>query len=98
MTFFLELFGRQFDPTVHAISVARGDRGILQLQAPAYDDGPWVTPHIEDPLDFSRNVARSCFGIAQIQYVFSHALSILEEKGTATALRDEEILSLVLSY
>lgn len=98
LTFFLDFFGRQFDPSIQVVSVLRGDKGIIQVQAPSYEDGQWVTPHIEDPLEISRNVARSCFGIAQIQYVFAHSLSLLEVKGTANALRDREVLSLMLSY
>lgn len=71
------------------------------MASPGYvSDSQWVAPLIEDPLECTRNVARSCFGIAQIQNVFAHCLCILESKGAAAALRDDtcNILSLVLSY
>ncbi|KAK7239862.1 polynucleotide adenylyltransferase [Aureococcus anophagefferens] len=101
LTFFLEFFGRHFDPQRHAVSVLRGDAGIIAMAGPGYADAnQWVAPLIEDPLECSRNVARSCFAIAQIQNVFAHCLCILESKGAAAALRDDScnILSLVLSY
>lgn len=98
LTFFLDFFGRHFDPTTQVVSVLRGERGILQLQAPSYEDGQFVPPFIEDPLDISRNVARSCFGIAQIQHIFAHCLALLEDRGTANAINDQEVLSLILSY
>ena len=65
-----------------------------------YPDPQFVAPLIEDPLECTRNVSRSCFGIAQIQNVFAHCLCILESQGAAAAMSDDScnILSLVLSY
>jgi DNA polymerase sigma len=101
LTFFLEFFGRHFDPQRHAVSVLRGDAGIIAMAGPGYTTDPqFVAPLIEDPLECTRNVSRSCFGIAQIQDVFAHCLCILESKGAAAAMSDDScnILSLVLSY
>ena len=101
LTFFLEFFGRHFDPQRHAVSVLRGDAGIIAMAGPGYTTDPqFVAPLIEDPLECTRNVSRSCFGIAQIQNVFAHCLCILESKGAAAAMSDDScnILSLVLSY
>lgn len=71
------------------------------MAGPGYTTDPqFVAPLIEDPLECTRNVSRSCFGIAQIQNVFAHCLCILESKGAAAAMSDDScnILSLVLSY
>eukprot|EP00633_Aureoumbra_lagunensis_P005023 CAMPEP_0197307064 /NCGR_PEP_ID=MMETSP0891-20130614/4486_1 /TAXON_ID=44058 ORGANISM="Aureoumbra lagunensis, Strain CCMP1510" /NCGR_SAMPLE_ID=MMETSP0891 /ASSEMBLY_ACC=CAM_ASM_000534 /LENGTH=1218 /DNA_ID=CAMNT_0042790043 /DNA_START=1 /DNA_END=3657 /DNA_ORIENTATION=+ len=101
LVFFFDFFGRQFDPASQAISVLRGDRGIIYLNQPGSDGGDFqqmVTPIIEDPLEYTRNVARSCFAIAQIQHVFAHCSSLLEIKGTAAAVREEEVLPFLLNY
>ncbi|KAJ1449562.1 hypothetical protein M885DRAFT_535068 [Pelagophyceae sp. CCMP2097] len=102
LTFFLAFFGRYFEPARHAVSVLRGDAGIIQLPAVAGDDCSWVTPLIEDPLECTRNVARSCFGIKNIQTVFAHSLELFETQGVEAMQGDggEEanILRLVLSY
>jgi len=60
----------------------------------------YAAPLIEDPLECTRNVSRSCFGIAQIQNVFAHSLAILESNGARAALADGDanILSMVLQY
>ncbi|KAH8071630.1 RNA uridylyltransferase [Aureococcus anophagefferens] len=43
LTFFLEFFGRHFDPQRHAVSVLRGDAGIIAMAGPGYADAnQWI--------------------------------------------------------
>lgn len=93
LTRFLEFCGRGFNPQAQGISVARGT-GVpfdltpeqqMHLQAMGTP-----TPLIEDPLDVSKNVARSCFGISQVQWTFSNALMNLEGRGVQLAKQDAE--------
>ena len=93
LTRFLEFCGRGFNPQAQGISVARGT-GVpfdltpeqqMHLQAMGTP-----TPLIEDPLDVSKNVARSCFGISQVQWTFSNALMNLEGRGVQLAKQDVE--------
>ena len=54
---------------------------------------------IEDPLEERRNVARSCFGIAQVQWLFSNKLTELEVRGTSEAQHENvDILRTVLLH
>lgn len=101
LTRFLEFCGREFNPQKLGISVARGTGIPFELSAEqlqALTAMGTLTPLIEDPLDVTKNVARSCFGIAQVQWTFANALSILEMKGTVIAAQDPnaEILQQVM--
>merc|ERR1711871_1101070 len=92
LTRFLEFCGRVFRPQTHGISVARGTGIPFELSAEQLQgltSMGTLTPLIEDPLDVSKNVARSCFGIMQVQWTFANALSNLELRGVQLALQDE---------
>jgi DNA polymerase sigma len=92
---FLEFYGRAFDSSHFGISVGRGP-----LRNPFLVDHP-VDPHtglpavtsaltIEDPLDMNRNVAHSCFGFPQVQWLFANCLSALELRGPEMMRRDSD--------
>ncbi|CAN0485485.1 unnamed protein product, partial [Phaeothamnion confervicola] len=84
---FLHYFGRAFEPHLYGISVGRGRLGNPFPREHKVDPatGLPVTDAvvIEDPLDLSRNVARSCFGFGQVQWLFAQCLAALEVRASA---------------
>ncbi|CAN0067653.1 unnamed protein product [Ectocarpus fasciculatus] len=102
---FLAFFGRQFDPTRVGISVGRGAISNPFALTPTVDPRtgmPVMEAHvvIEDPLDRDQNVARSCFGFPQVQWLFGQCLSVLQERGSDMAEfdRDADLLQMLLYY
>lgn len=55
LTFFLDFFGRRFDPMRHAVSVLRGVDGIIPLAPPTQPDEimSWAAPLVEVRCHFS---------------------------------------------
>lgn len=97
LTYFLEYFGRVFNPRAEGIAVDQGygltfslADYLLATGVPASDP---IT--ILDPLDRSVNVSRCCFRIGEIQWIFGQCLLLLELKGTEMAQKiteDKELL------
>lgn len=76
---FLECFSsRRFKPELHGVSTRAG--GALLDRA--RQDARFVTHPIllEDPINPTNNVGRSCFGIAQIQRTMADALAAVEAR------------------
>lgn len=102
---FLSFFGRQFDASRVGISVGRGALNNPFALSPAVDPRtgmPVMDAHvvIEDPLDREQNVARSCFGFPQVQWLFGQCLSVLQERGAEMAEfdRDADLLQMLVYY
>ena len=93
LTYFLEYFGRHFNPSTEGIAVYQGfgipfalSDYLMTIQALLVPgaQGP-ITPDpitILDPLDVTINVSRCCFRIGEIQYIFAECVRQLEVKGT----------------
>ncbi|CAM9804118.1 unnamed protein product [Choristocarpus tenellus] len=102
---FLEFFGRKFDAGRLGISVRRGALGNPYLLSKSVDPRTGMAvmdAHvvIEDPLDSGQNIARSCFGFPQVQWLFAQCLSILETRGMETTDfdPDADLLHMLLYF
>lgn len=88
---FLDFYGRRFNPRITGLSVVRGP---FTMKGGSADP---IT--IEDPLDRSNNVARSTFGIVQVQCMFAQTCTLLETRGMEILRQqpDADLLELVLA-
>jgi hypothetical protein len=124
LLYFLEYYGRQFNPQAQGIAVDQGFGMPFSIPDYLLSIGRMPEPRggalvmaadpvmILDPLDIEINVSRCCFRVAEIQWMFSQCLQLLEFKGTDIARKahagrgrqlaaDEEavnILGLIMSY
>ena len=93
LTYFLEYFGRVFNPRVEGISVDQGYGLTFPLTGYYMSLGlPVVSDPITilDPLDRSVNVARCAFRVGEIQFIFGQCLSLLETRGVEMARAHRE--------
>jgi len=92
LTYFLEYFGRHFNPSQEGIAVYQGfgipfalSDYLMTIQALLVPGASApITPDpitILDPLDVTINVSRCCFRIGEIQYIFAECVRQLEVKG-----------------
>jgi DNA polymerase sigma len=95
---FLRFYGRTFNPATHGIDVTRStsDTPVFPLR-PTHQGFALV---VVDPLDTSKNVARSAFNFRNIQWVFSQCLHTLETTGCIVANREAQadVLKYLLRY
>ena len=93
---FLRLYGRNFNPLTHGVDITRVDSPFFPISNPQQAFAILVV----DPLDPTKNVAKSTFAFRQIQWVLSQCLANLETAGCAMCHRNphSEVLKLLIRY
>jgi hypothetical protein len=102
LTYFLEYYGRIFNPAAEGLAVDRGFGLPFPLAEYMLAKGvPAADPlTILDPLDAAVNVSRCCFRIGEIQWIMNQCLATLEARGVEMAREegdDGNVLGLILS-
>uniref|UniRef100_A0A7S3AW46 PAP-associated domain-containing protein n=1 Tax=Haptolina ericina TaxID=156174 RepID=A0A7S3AW46_9EUKA len=81
---FLDLFGRQFEPAAHGVTILGvGGGGFVERSHPSLFVFRTDSVFIQDPINPTNNLGYNCYRLHEIQRLMAEALVVIERQGSA---------------